>query len=361
MKILTKYIVMNFWRLFLLFFLSFIMIFIIVDLFDNLDDLLQYDITARELFYYYLNFVPPVIVQTIPVAVLLSVISLFRRLSSSNEYVAMVGGGFSLTDMLKPLAVSIFCLSIFSFIVSDYMVPGSYFRQQKIKAERFYRADHSSKKILQKLYMSGKENQLVFIRSYDIVKKAMQNIVIIESGKDNLLQRKIIAAEGDWRGDGWVFKNVTVYDYSRGYISEKVETLTELFMDINTRPEDLILSKNTPDFMSTRQLKALSRRLPDENSDFRRILLVEYHYRYAFSFVGLVLLFVAVAFGLIQKRGPALLGVGAGILIGLFYYVLLSILLSFGKGGFLPPFVAAWGANFIFLIFSSVMIYITPK
>ena len=44
------------------------------------------------------------------------------------------------------------------------------------------------------------------------------------------------------------------------------------------------------------------------------------------------------------------LGIGASVAIGFAYFVVNAVLLSYGRSGVLPPLVAAWGANFLFVL-----------
>ena len=310
---------------------------------------------------YYINFVPPVIVQIIPIAVLLATISLFRKLSVNNEYVAMVGGGFSLKNMLIPLVISALIIGAVSFVIHNFIAPRAYFNQERIKAEKFVKADRPSRKIIKDINLIGKEDQLIYIKAYYIDKKIAKGITIIQNSADKLHEKRFMAASAEWNGRHWIFKEVNVFDRRTGYISEKTVFYPKIQIDIPIKPDDLLFSKNNPEIMSLSQLSSLSKRIVDKKSSFSRKLKVEYHYRFAFSFVSLVVLFVSVPFGLMQKRGPKFLSVGIGVVISLFYYIVLYILISFGKGKGFSPFLSAWGANFIFSAFAYVMFYITPK
>ncbi|MCE2453381.1 MAG: LptF/LptG family permease, partial [Nitrospinae bacterium] len=67
-------------------------------------------------------------------------------------------------------------------------------------------------------------------------------------------------------------------------------------------------------------------------------------------FISFVLAIVGVAFSIRSSRsGGAALGVAIAIAIGAIYLVLFHASLSFGHAGRLPPILAAWGPNAIFL------------
>ena len=361
MKILTRYMLKEFWSLFLLYFLSFLAIFVIVDIFDKLDDLLQYIISAKEILIFYLNFIPPVVVQIIPIAILLAAISLFRKLACGNEYVAMVGGGFSLTNMLTPLIISVLLLECMSFFIEAVIVPKAYFNQERIKVERFVKADVPSREIKSKIRLKGRQYQKIYIEKYHIRKKTAEGITIIEGSKENLQKRRIMAEKAVWDGRKWIFEKVTVVDRSSGYVSEKTKRYPILYVDIPIKPVDLIMPKDNPEIMSFSELRFAAENISDKQDPFYRSLRVEYHRRFAFSFIGFIFLFLSVPFGLMQKRGPKFMSIGMGVVLGLLYYIVFFTFLSFGKGRDFSPFLAAWSANVIFVIFAFVMMYVTPK
>jgi lipopolysaccharide export system permease protein len=49
-----------------------------------------------------------------------------------------------------------------------------------------------------------------------------------------------------------------------------------------------------------------------------------------------------------RSRGPAI-GFGLSLVIGLSYFIINAFLISFGQAGALPPIVAAWAANLLFV------------
>ena len=51
-----------------------------------------------------------------------------------------------------------------------------------------------------------------------------------------------------------------------------------------------------------------------------------------------------------SRSGGVAVGIGSSIAIGFTYFVINAILLSYGRSDVLPPVVAAWGANLIFVM-----------
>ncbi|MBI2876902.1 MAG: LptF/LptG family permease [Candidatus Tectomicrobia bacterium] len=74
------------------------------------------------------------------------------------------------------------------------------------------------------------------------------------------------------------------------------------------------------------------------------------HAKLSFPLSCLVMILVGIPFSLRSSRSGGLaLGVICGIALGFTYWILSSIGLSLGHAGRLPPLVAGWGANALFL------------
>jgi lipopolysaccharide export system permease protein len=63
----------------------------------------------------------------------------------------------------------------------------------------------------------------------------------------------------------------------------------------------------------------------------------------------MVLLGIPFALRNIRSGGTAM-GIGVSIAIGFLFFVINAVLLSYGSSGVLPPVIAAWGANILFML-----------
>ena len=75
---------------------------------------------------------------------------------------------------------------------------------------------------------------------------------------------------------------------------------------------------------------------------------VALHMKYSIPFSGLIFVLLGVPLGLRAKRGSKATGIILSIVLVLLYYIFLSTTRSFGRGGMLTPFLAAWLANIVF-------------
>jgi len=66
---------------------------------------------------------------------------------------------------------------------------------------------------------------------------------------------------------------------------------------------------------------------------------------------------IAVPFAVTTGRRGALYGIGAGIVIAITYWMLLSVFAAFGQGGRLDPILAAWAPNILFGAAAAYLIF----
>jgi lipopolysaccharide export system permease protein len=80
-----------------------------------------------------------------------------------------------------------------------------------------------------------------------------------------------------------------------------------------------------------------------------RKYLVELYSKLSFPLVNLVMVLVAIPFALQAPRGGRLFGIGLAIVIMAAYLVVHYVALAFARADLLPPLIAAWTANVIFM------------
>ncbi len=76
------------------------------------------------------------------------------------------------------------------------------------------------------------------------------------------------------------------------------------------------------------------------------------HQKIAYPFACIVIIFVGLPFALTtgRRKGLTFASSGIALVIGFLFFVVNSVGLALGKGGALPPVVAAWFAPALFLV-----------
>ena len=350
MRVLDRYIVREFISPFIYCIAVFVSLYIVIDLFNHLDDILKQGVSISTLYSYYLSFVPIIFVQTAPIAVLLSTIYILSKLNKHNEVVAMKANGISLIQMLRPFICLGFVLSIFVFLVNDKIVPRASIVSTTIKEENIEKAKTAGKnKIINNVTIYGSKNRLFFIGSFDVNKKILNDITILEHDEKQRVRSKIAAPRAEWINDEWKFYDCIVYQFpEESTMPAEPSVFKEIVLDIEEKPNDFLRVEDRADFMNYYQLKDYIRRLSGAGGPTTRKLRVDLHYKISFPFISLIIMLIGVPFALVSRRGGALFGVGICLGISLSYYGVSAVSIALGKGGMLPSFVSAWLTNILF-------------
>ena len=112
--------------------------------------------------------------------------------------------------------------------------------------------------------------------------------------------------------------------------------------------DDFIRIQKPVTSMSYRELKDYVAQLEGAGFQVRKYL-VELYSKLSFPLVNLVMVLVAIPFALQSPRGGRLFGIGLAIAIMAGYLVVHYVALAFARADLLPPLLAAWTANIIFL------------
>jgi len=119
-------------------------------------------------------------------------------------------------------------------------------------------------------------------------------------------------------------------------------------LDAKEEIDDFIRIQKPVTSMSYLELKDYVAQLEAAGFQVRKYL-VELYSRLSFPLVNLVMVLVAIPFALQSPRGGRLFGVGLALAILAGYLVVHYVALAFARADLLPPFLAAWTANIIFL------------
>jgi LPS export ABC transporter permease LptG len=324
---------------------------VIIDIFSFIDDIVKYKIPGTSIAAFYVYYLPTIFIQVTPMAVLLSSIFVLSNLNKHNEITAMKSSGISLWRILSPVLIVGFIISAVVFAVNDRIIPTSSKIANYIRTEELEKKKSASPpaRIVQNVAVYGSGNRIVFARSYDTDRKALNDVIIHEhDSKENLIS-KITAQSGVWTGDGWLFHKVIVYriDNAGKILSDPVFT-DEKVIQLRERPRDFASREWKSEYLSQRELRHYIAYFRGSSVKFVKNLLVDLHYKFAFPLISFVIILVGAPFAIITTRGGVLIGIGMSIVIGLAYYAFIAISIALGKAGALPPVAAAWMGNCVF-------------
>lgn len=363
MKIIDRYIVREFIPPFFYCLFVFLSLYIVIDIFSRLEDVLKHHVEISVLLQYYVAFLPIIFVRTAPVAVLLSTLYVLGDLSKYNEITALKASGLNIWRLILPFFYLGLIISIATLVINDRIVPQANFISTTVKEEHLDKEkDEASARIVENVAIYGTRNRLIHVRKFYVQDSLLKEITILEQDENKRVSAKIQAKEGRWIKDRWVFFDCVIYNFGKlGEVVDEPAIFKKMFIDIEEKPKDFLKREASSEFMSYRKLKNYIERLSGSGAKIVRKLSVDLHHKVSFPFVSLVIILLGVPFALSAQGTGKIASVGLCIAIAFFYYIVEALSLALGKQGSLPPFLAAWFANFLFATVGVMLMRRTPK
>jgi lipopolysaccharide export system permease protein len=282
----------------------------------------------------------------LPLASLISMLILLILMVRSNEIIAARTSGISTISLMKPFIAFACLLIVFSFVLAEWIMPqaanaAQYLYRVKIKKEDSY-VHFRNDRIWFK-----RNNILSNIDFYDAKKDIIKGLTVIELADDFTIRKRIDAKEGVWKDSAWLFTTVTERTFGDNAIKSK-KVYPEVKGLIREPPAILKSSDKNPEEMGYKDLAKYIRRLKRDGHDVRRYL-VDLYNKTAFPFINLIMVFVAFSVGLrYSKTKHIAKGILVGVCVGILYWFVHNICLSFGYAETFPPLFAAWLSNLLF-------------
>jgi lipopolysaccharide export system permease protein len=350
MKVVTKYISREFLKLFILCQSIFIILFLVIDFIQKIDNFAKAEVPISLILSFLLFKIPFMVVQMMPVAVMISAIVLLCKMKKNLEITAMKACGLNLLQVFQPLIIMSLLLSVVSFILSDAVVPHTSSRSNEIWDVDVNRQSpvgfYGNTEIWYK-----SNNNFYWIKYYDVKTKTMRNPVFYFLDDQFRLIRRIDSEICAWREGFWkVGKGVILTRNEDG--TYKTEKFDEILLEIPETPETFMRRMKDPEDRSYKELKTLAEKVKAEGYD-NTIYLVDLNIKLALPLTSTVFILLAIPIALWKRLDGIPLSITAGIAICFMFYVVMSLSRSFGLNGTLPPFLAAWTANILFLLFGA--------
>lgn len=334
----------------------FIGMYLMLDLLGHLDEILRNKVPAQLLGVYYLTMMPLVFVQVAPFACLMATLYTLSNLNRHQEIMAMRAAGIPPWGIVRPLLWMGFLVSASVLWVNECLAPQAALQVFQMKAAlekpAEARGPHKILKTIEHLAAYGQGHTILYAKSFDATEKKMTGVIVLQHGPDLRLIRKITADSADWTGSAWRFHQGSILHFdARGRSVGRPVPFESKIIVAGERPEVLEKADARAAFMNSRDLSRTIGRLKAAGGSALRKLRVELYSKPAAAFACLVLTLVGIPFAIQPVRGGTALGLSLGLGIGLAFYGANAILLALGKGGYLPPVLAAWTAQAGFAFF----------
>jgi len=350
-KKLDWYILKKFLRVFFFSIFLFAVIAVVIDVSEKTDDFVRSGLTGSEIFtHYYIGFIPHIIALLFPLFVFIAVIFFTSKMAGQTEIVAILASGTTYNRWLRPYWIGGVLLGLLLWVSNQWIVP----KANNIRGsfEAAYVDAHSSYNALltssPDFYFRIDSFTYAGIYGYDTANNRGKGFFTyrVEKGKvvSNLRSENITwdTATKNWR----------LTDLIERKILDDRE-LVSFTMDMHKvypfKPVDIKKDKYTKDKLTSSQLIKQIKLEELRGSEGLNELKIERYRRDATPITVLLLTLIGGIIAGRKVRGGSGSHLALGFVIAALFIITDRFSTIFSTKGNLPPLLAAWIPNMIFI------------
>lgn len=344
---LDRYLAWQFARIFSMCVAVFVGLFLLITLFERLETFLRHKAAATDCALYLFAQVPWMLVQVMPTACLLATLISLTIMSRAGETTALRATGLSLMRIARPFLLCGAVVCGLTFLMQETVIPKSAALSHKLLRVNIRGHDANYLTQSNDVWMRYGDNW-IFVKLALPSAGELRGVDVLEK-RDGEVVRQLKAKKAVWKNDSWVLHGVTelLYEEEGGWTENSYKTRvastqapppTELTYDQRRR--------------ATESLAGLKRRIDSYRAQGlgTKKLKVQWWSLTSMPFACVLMPLLAVPFGLRSSRkGGMWASIGVGVGVSFLYLLILMLGTALGQGGYLPPSLAAWSGNIIFL------------
>lgn len=360
MPILFRYLLREYAKIFFMCFAGLMTIYLVIDFFEKVRRFLSFDASWLDVLTYFALKVPGISFQIVPLAVLMATLLTLGLLSRNNEITAIRSCGISLPWITSPFLAFAVVTALVLLLFSSTVIPLASSKAEEIRVIRIEKKPPSAVLKLPQPWARIDADSLLHVTSVAIGGDALAGVQLFHFDGAFRLTDMTEAEEARYADRTWTLHK----GFQRRFNRDGTVTLVEF----DRKP--IVLALIPSDFtgglagdsesMTFHDIREYRGRLYHDGSQFAR-LLTDYYGRIAFPFVTIIMVLVGIALSLRRsgvRGGSMAIGIGQALMVGFFYWATHSIAIAFGRGGALPPMVAGWLTNVLFM---SYVLYLMLK
>lgn len=349
-QLLDSYVLSNFLFYFALTLFCFITMIQVFTFFNLLGDIVKNHIPMAEVIRYHVYLTPKLIYDTLPLAVLVSILATFGVMTKNNEVTAFKACGISVRRLGLPVLLMSGLLSAGVFAFDYSLIPKANQIQDailnEIKGRPIQTYLHPERKWIIHDY------RIFYLKYYDPSERVMVEPYVFElDPKTFHVVRQISASRARWQQtiNSWVWEQGVARDLC-GVDECKVQNFTATtFPEVTEKPDDFLKEVKQDKQMNYTELDRYIQDLQQSGFDTVK-LHVQYYKKFAVPVFALIMALISVPFGFLVGNRGAMTGVGVGMAVAMVYLAVGLLFDQFGNVNLLPPVVAAWSPDALFSV-----------
>jgi lipopolysaccharide export system permease protein len=340
---------------FILCVLGFVLVSLLVEITDKIKFYFEHNPSGWLMTKYFLVKLPGYLFFTVPLGILMGGMLSLLMMARNSEIIAMQANGIDALSIARPVLVIGFVASVSMFAANETIIPWSnayseYIQNVEIAGKSdatFFKKDQ--------IWMRSPDS-LTVAQKFEKSSNTLERITQVRWDNDYNFTERVYADKAKWWEDHWIFYGVnrTVRTADGKIDVQCLPTMTGL---LNKHPQDFDRVEKIAKEMNLSQLGEYIDKLVEEGQSPTRYL-VDWHDKIAFPMVCLIMAALSVPFAVKMnpRGGGVAVGVGLSLVVAFSYWVAHTLFIALGHGGYIPPVMAAWGANTLFGLTAIILV-----
>ena len=346
-RIHDSYLARQFVKILFYSIVAFTIIYVTVDIFEEIDNFIDHNASAKDIALYYLYSIPFILTYIIPISLLLGTVFSLGVLARRNELTALIASGVSLVRIAAPIIVIALVSSLASAWFNDRVVASANRLKNDIMEYEIEGRARTNKAVRNNFHYLG-ESGFVYLADAFNEKTGTLYDVVVQQFDGTTMIRRIDARRAQWTDEVWVFHQGFERWFEGG--ADSVEAFQELRAEeIKETPQDFSAEVLDEEDMTFQELRTYIERLRRSGGHVEKHL-VDMYFKLSFPFAGSIFTLIGIAFAAGKRKHSVATGFGVTLIVAFTYYVVLRLGQTLGHNEVLPPLLAAQMGNVIFLM-----------
>jgi len=340
---------------------TFLVLVLVFTLFELLGDILHNQVPATVVAEYLLNVTPYLLYNVAPLVMLLAVLVTFGLMQRSNEITAIKATGTSIYRIVTPVIVAAGLIAVGLFFADQFYLPRTNKRQEalhnQIKGkppQTYLRPDRK--------WIFGQNNDIYYYQFFDPDRDQFGNVTVFQLDQASFnITRRIHADRAHWADNlnRWVYEQGWERSLNVSAMANYRTFDVSTFPDLPEAPSYFKKEVKQYSEMNYEELRRYIRDLQQSGFDVVR-LRVQLNKKLSYPLITLIMAVLAVPFSLSTGKKGAITGVAVAVGIAVFYTVVSRLFEAMGDLSQLPPALAAWSPDLIFVLVGGYLILKVP-
>lgn len=359
LKRLDRYIIVKFLGTYFFAIALIISIAVVFDVNENIDRFINNKAPLEAIvFDYYLNFIPYYTNLFSPLFVFIAVIFFTSKLAENSEIIAMFSTGMSFKRLMVPYMISAAIISAVTFVLGTEVIPtGSVTR---LKFEEQYKKKKSAD-YARNIQLEVDTGVVAYMERYENYNKTGYRFSLdkFEDHKlvSHLTARRITYDTASYHK--WIIRDYMIREM-RG-MKEVITRGERIDSIIKMEPQDFLITRGQQETMTSPQLREYIQKQKQRGFANIKEFEVEYHRRIAMSFAAFILTAIGLSLSSRKVKGGMGLHLGIGLALSFSYILFQTISATFAISGNMPPALAVWVPNILYLFIAIYLYHKAPK